>query len=155
MLMRKPTDNDDSYDDDDYVPVIYCVDNAPQSETPDTTNMPQLFVYSFLNWLFLKNKKNIPQSGTQQPRDKFSSKNLPVSKISLVQQSEPWTSGYHVIKYICVMYNQVVYDGYVGDGILPNPISSSILDKCNNDQITSILLKDLIVLTTSLYHTSI
>ena len=52
------------------------------------------------------------------------------------------------------MYNHVVYDGYVGDGILPNPISSSILDKCNDDQTTSILLKDLIVLTTSLDHTS-
>ena len=52
------------------------------------------------------------------------------------------------------MYNQVVYNGYTGDGILPNPISSTILEKWNDDQITSTLLKDLFVLTTSLYHTS-
>ena len=52
------------------------------------------------------------------------------------------------------MYNQVVHDGYAGDGILPNPISSSILEKWNNEHITGTLMKDLFVLTTSLYHTS-
>ena len=114
-----------------------------------------MFVYSFLNWLFHKNKNNTVLSDTLQPRDIFNSENLPLSHIRLKQQSYPWTSGYHVIKYICVMYNQVIYDGYGGDDILPSAISSSILDKCNNDQITRTLLLDLIDLSTSLYHISL
>ena len=53
------------------------------------------------------------------------------------------------------MYNQVIYEGYEGDCIEPNDISSSILDICNDDKRTTTLLKDLLNLSWSLYHISL
>ena len=140
--------------DDDHVPIIYHFGSSRAKETPDTNDPPLKFVYSFLNWLVNKKKKVQTVSDTTQPADIFNSENLPVSSIRLNQQTDPWTSGYNVIKYICVMYNQVIYKGYGGDGTDPNDISPSILDVCNNHKRTTTLLNDLLFLSRSLYPMS-
>ena len=54
-----------------------------------------------------------------------------------------------------MIYNQVIYKGYGGDGTDPNNISPSILDVYNNHKRTATLLNDLILLSWSLYHTSL
>ena len=140
-------DSDGIYEDDKD-PVIYHFDCSPHKDTSEANNSPLEFVYSFLNWLVLKKKSGKIETN-------FNSQNLPICVIHLKPPIEPWISGYNVIKYICVMYNQVIYNGYEGNGSDPNVMTSSILEICNDDAKTCTLLTDLIKLSWSLYNTSL
>ena len=147
--MTKDTTNRDSDGifEDDKDPVIYHFDCSPPNDTPEVDNPPVEFVYSFLNWLGVQKKSGKTETN-------FNSQNLPICVIHLKQPIVPWISGYNVIKYICVMYNQVVNNGYDGDGKDPNDMSSLIVKICNDDVITGTILSDLIQLFWSLYKTS-
>ena len=102
-------DSDGIYEDDK-VPVIYHFDSSPNRESSEANNSPLKFVYSFLNWLVTKKKNGKTVTDTTKPSDIFNSQNLPICVIRLKQPIKSWISGYNVIKYICVMYNQVIYN---------------------------------------------
>ena len=138
------------------VPVIYYFDSLPSK--PNRTLTKKLrFVYGLLNSILDKSRSSKTTTGETTNKSSliFDKTNLPLIQVPLTTQPDSFSCGYNIIRYIGVMYNQVVHNEYKGDGVKAKDISKSMLATCNDHNRTLPIVTDLIKLGQIVYNTSL